>query len=115
MDAGKELIHEERRVARAKDVKIVFVKQETQFYYFNVVDADGNLKYNGSITAEPSVMDDCSCPSFKNNNNDAYMASHAIAFQCKHIIAARVEFQTKFQATCDAACAASTHSEVLSQ
>lgn len=113
MDAGKEIIHEERRVARAKDVKIVFTGHDSIGTWFNVVDEQNNLKYHGLIAAEPSMVDNCSCPSFTNNNNDAYMAAHSIAFQCKHIIAARLTTK-ETQANCDTACAASTHSEVLS-
>lgn len=50
------------------------------------------IAYDGNVEPNPSIADDCKCPSFVNNNAKAeglYSDTHGFAFQCKHIIAAR--------------------------
>lgn len=77
MDAGKEIIHKEARIARAQEVKIQFVNPHD----FNVLDEEGNLKYVGTV-AEPV---NCTCPSFINLNTEQYTKAHATPAKCKHI------------------------------
>jgi len=76
MDQGKELIFEERRKVRSKEVKIQFVTPID----FNVVDEEGNLKYVGKI--DPP---ECTCPSFFHSNNNRYETTHAEPLRCKHL------------------------------
>lgn len=85
-DKGKEILSQEKRMAKAKDVRIVFTTPE----YFNVVDEFGSLKYVGRIRApKPHVEDSCTCKDFENRNSEEYVAEHGFALQCKHLIAAR--------------------------
>ena len=79
MDCGKEMLFEERRKLRSKEVKIQFVTPDC----FNVVDEEGNLKYVGKISPL-----ECTCPSFFHSNNNRYETTHAEPLRCKHIMAA---------------------------
>jgi hypothetical protein len=98
MDAFKEQEQLEKRELKSKEVKIIYTKQtelgsqRTQF--FNVIDEEGSLKYDGHFEiGKPSIDDYCSCKSFENGNNSKvngyYPDTHGHAFQCKHIIKAR--------------------------
>jgi len=80
MDEGKQMIFKERREKASKDVIIKFVTNNN----FNVVDEEGNLKYNGSV-----IPPDCTCSSFIQNNTEKYESSHAEPFLCKHLIKAK--------------------------
>jgi len=85
-DAGKEMMSQEKREKKSRDVKIVFTTPD----WFNVVDEQGNFKYNGTVrAATPSLEDSCSCPDFGNRNSEEYKAEHGFALQCKHILKAR--------------------------
>lgn len=93
-DAGKDIIFEERRKAASKDVIIKFIDDAK--IVFNVLDAAGNLKYDGKVIGkDPHIDDYCSCKSFENGNNpkgsNSYADIHGYAFQCKHILGAREE------------------------
>lgn len=79
MDAGKELIFEERRKVRSKEVRIQFVTPT----HFNIVDEEGSLKYVGSLNPL-----DCTCMSFYQHNQERYTSTHAEIFKCKHIMKA---------------------------
>lgn len=86
----------EKRISNSKDVKIIFVDPQT----FNVVDEEGAVKYFGTLSENKSE-DECSCPSHEYGmkyekvtednlkGESRYLAENGIAFQCKHIIAAR--------------------------
>lgn len=102
MDAGKEIIHEQARQERAKDVMIQFV--DDKFQHFNVIsDKDetdkktglikvkqGDIKHIGAVWGkEPSTKDFCTCESFWYSNSDDYKKTHATSFNCKHILSAR--------------------------
>jgi hypothetical protein len=92
MDEGRNIIMEERRKVRAKDVKIIFTLDNN----FNVTDLEGNLKYVGFVKGiEPHTSDYCTCKSFENGNTDIWIANHSIAYQCKHIICAHEELGKK--------------------
>ncbi len=80
MDSGKEMIFQERREKASKDVKIIFTTNNN----FNVIDEEGNLKYNGSV-----IPLDCTCQSFIQNNTEKYESSHADPFLCKHLLRAQ--------------------------
>ena len=77
MDAGKETIFKDRRMARASTVKIKFVNPTD----FNVVDEQGNLKYVGTVKKPVN----CTCHSFINLNTEQYEKSHPEPAKCKHI------------------------------
>ncbi len=79
MDEGKQMIFKERREKASKDVKIIFSTNNN----FNVVDEEGNLKYNGSV-----IPLDCTCPSFIHGNPEKYESSHPDFFKCKHLFKA---------------------------
>ena len=79
MDCGKEMIFEERRILRSKEVKIQFVTPDC----FNVVDEEGNLKYVGKLNPF-----ECTCPNFFHSNNNRYETTHAEPLKCKHIFKA---------------------------
>ena len=79
MDQGKELIFEERRKIRSKEVKIQFVTPDD----FNVVDEDGNLKYVGKLNPL-----ECTCMSYYQHSQERYTSTHAEPFLCKHLIKA---------------------------
>ena len=101
MDAGKEIIFDERRAERAKEVGLLFHDQ----YHFDVIATKdefdkkfpdlikvkkGDVKHRGVIWGkEPSVKDSCSCESFMFGNDDEWKTSHIFSFQCKHLHAAR--------------------------
>lgn len=101
MDAGKEILFDERRQARAAEVGLRFHDQ----YHFDVITAKdefdkkfpdlikvkkGDVKHRGVIwSREPNAKDFCTCESFTFGNSDEYKKSHTFAFQCKHIHAAR--------------------------
>lgn len=95
MDVLKEQLQLKKRIENSKQVNIVFpIKGNLQT--FNVVDEDGFLKYDGFVKgAQPSDEDSCKCKSFENGNHTKaegdYIATHGYAFQCKHILEARVE------------------------
>lgn len=94
MDNFKEDKELAKRQNNAKEVIVVFPKaKDGDYFTFNIVDAEGSLKYQGNVEPKPSIADDCKCPSFTNNNNSkaegSYVDTHGYAFQCKHIIAAR--------------------------
>ncbi len=93
-------IFHERRVEKSKDVKIQFTDPLT-LKSFVVLDDDGNIKYYGKLS-DNKEDDECSCPSWmygmkfelasdENNSKgeSRYKAENGIAYQCKHIIAAR--------------------------
>lgn len=82
MDAGKQMIFEERRKKSAQEVKLVKVSTDT----FNVVDDEGNFKYAVCITLG---KEDCTCPSFIHNNTKKHDDAVGKFFECKHIFAAK--------------------------
>lgn len=103
MDEGKRILHEDARKERAKDVKIQFI--DDKFQHFNVIATadefdrkdktllkikEGEIKYYGVIIGrEPHPRDFCTCESAWYGNSDESKKANPIAFQCKHIIAAR--------------------------
>ena len=102
MDAGKEIIFDERRQARAKEVGIQFV--DGLYQHFNVITtkdefdkktgllklAAGTIKHMGILWGrEPSIKDVCTCESFQFGNSDEFKKSHTHSFQCKHLHSAR--------------------------
>lgn len=103
MDAGKQILNEEKRKQRAKDVVIQFIDDKCQ--HFNVLSIKdeydrknpellkikaGDVKHLGVILGrEPNQKDFCTCESFYFGNSDEYKKANPAAFQCKHIIEAR--------------------------
>ena len=88
-DEGKAQIFKERRESKAKEVKIVFIDAENNF---NVIDTEGTLKYVGIIyTKDPHLQDYCTCQSFYHGNSEDYQREHGVSFNCKHIIAAKLQ------------------------
>lgn len=103
MDEGKQILQDDKRKERSKDVEIQFV--DGVFQHFNVVAADdefdkknpellklkkGEIKYLGAIISkEPHQKDFCTCESFYFGNSDEYKKANPAAFQCKHLHAAR--------------------------
>lgn len=101
MDAGKQLIQDEKRQERARDVQIQFIDGN----HFNVLTKEdefdkknpelikrkkGEIKYYGVlVTKEPHSRDFCTCESAWYGNTDEFKKSSPIAFQCKHLHAAR--------------------------
>lgn len=96
MDEFKAQVQLQKRQDNAKEVIVVFPKaNEGNYQNFNIVDAEGNLKYDGFVkNQEPSKEDSCKCKSFENGNctkaEGDYIATHGYAFQCKHILGARI-------------------------
>lgn len=90
MDSGKQMIFEERRKKAAKEVNLVKISE----HCFNVVDEENNFKY--CVCTIPGA-EDCTCPSFKNNNTAKHDAAVGKFFLCKHIFAAQYteEIQAK--------------------
>lgn len=106
MQNSNDIKQEEKRIQKAKDVLVTFpLAKEGNYKAFNVIDENGNLKYDGNVEPNPSITDDCKCPSFTNNNNSKteglYSDTHGFAFQCKHIIASRDEVKKIFQSMID--------------
>lgn len=88
MDAGKEIIFEAKRAKRAEQVLIEFPTKDNNFV---VVDEEGRAKYNGIVQGpEPHKDDYCSCKNFEALNHERHMATHGVAYQCKHLIKARI-------------------------
>ncbi len=103
MDVGKQILHDDKRKERAKDVQIQFI--DDKFQHFNVVAAEdefdkknpellkhkkGDIKYYGVIIGkEPNPRDFCTCESAWYGNTDEFKKASAFAFQCKHIHKAR--------------------------
>jgi len=79
MDTGKMMLESDRRIQASKEVKLVFTTNNN----FNVLDDEGNLKYNGSV-----IPLDCTCPSFIHLNPDKHMDSHGEFAKCKHLFKA---------------------------
>jgi hypothetical protein len=103
LDAGKQILHDEKRKKRAEDVKIQFI--DGLFQHFNVAVEDecdrknpellkrrkGEIKYYGVLIAkEPHKNDLCTCESFYFGNSDEYKKANTAAFQCKHLHKARL-------------------------
>jgi hypothetical protein len=87
METGKHLLQQDATKERAKETKIVFIDMEN----FNVVDAEGSMKYNGKIIgSKPHIDDYCTCPSQFHRNNKTFQDEHGYAFQCKHLERARM-------------------------
>lgn len=96
MENSNTIKQEEKRKEAAKSVLVTFpLAKDGNYFTFNIVDEHGNLKYDGNVEPNPSIADDCKCPSFTNNNapkgQGLYSDTHGFAFQCKHIIQARSE------------------------
>jgi hypothetical protein len=102
MDAGKQIIQDEKRQEKAADVSVQFI--DGLFQHFNIVAAadefdkktgdlktkQGEIKYLGIIIEkEPHKNDFCTCPSFYFGQSDEYKKANPAAFQCKHLHAAR--------------------------
>lgn len=85
MDTGKQILQEERRKEKSKDVRVRLTSTTTNGFAFQVVDDDDKTKYIGEISKD-HVHDQCTCPSFFHSYNEAYKASNPLPFQCKHII-----------------------------
>jgi len=88
MDAGKQILHEDKRKERSKSVNIKFIDE--LFQHFNILDEEGKIKHLGIIYDKtPHQKDHCTCESFYFGNSDEFKKAHPEAFQCKHLIAAR--------------------------
>lgn len=99
MDNSNAIKQEEKRKENSKSVIVFFPKaKENNYNTFNIVDEEGNLKYDGNVEILPSIADSCSCPSYtfgnKPKGEGEYSDTHGYSFQCKHIIAAREEAKT---------------------
>lgn len=89
------------RIERSKDVSLKFVDAENNFVVVfpeNEIDKKtgiqthdkGDMKYAGLVIGlEPSMNDNCTCPSFFHGNVSKWTDEHGYSFQCKHVIAAR--------------------------
>jgi hypothetical protein len=103
LDAGKQILHDEKRKERAADVSIQFI--DGLFQHFNVIASEdeydkknpellkrkkGEIKYMGILVSkEPHKNDLCTCESFYFGNSDEYKKANPAAFQCKHLHGAR--------------------------
>jgi hypothetical protein len=101
LDAGKQIQQDEKRQERAKDVSIQFIDgnhfnvlaKEDEFDKKNpelIKHKKGEIKYYGVIIGkEPHARDFCTCESAWYGNTDEFKKASPIAFQCKHLHAAR--------------------------
>lgn len=92
MDAGKQILSDEKRIKKAKtEVRIQFTVLGDIESNFIVLDDDDCAKYDGKIVGKSPHLDDyCKCPDHNNRNTENYVADHGYAFQCKHLIKARL-------------------------
>lgn len=77
MDNSKTIFEKEKREKKSKLVTVKFTSE----VLFNVLDEEGNSKYHARI--DPPF---CECPSYEFGNTEEYLATHAEAFLCKHLI-----------------------------
>lgn len=102
MDAGKEMLQQDKAKLAAELVGIVFIDSEN----FNIIATEdeidkttklvkihkGEMKYNGKIIGpKPHIDDYCTCPSQFHRNNKQFQDEHGYAFQCKHLEQARAK------------------------
>lgn len=89
MDTGKQILSDEKRKTKSKEVRIQFVMGSPDKNYFVALDDEGSQKYNGCVTKKQSMSDYCTCPDYTHRNTDNFINEHGHAFQCKHIMCAR--------------------------
>lgn len=89
MDIGKQILHEEARHSRTKDVILKFVDSLS----FLVIKKEAsnarkiklnNIKYFGRLSP-----DSCTCQSFYHGNSENYKTTHPYPFSCKHLMKAK--------------------------
>lgn len=88
LDKYKDMKAEENRRIKSSNVKIRIENMEGNF---SVLDNLEQVKYTGYIHKDDHF---CSCPSFENGNTEDYTATHGFQFECKHVMRAKVKFDT---------------------
>ena len=88
LDKSKEILEQERRETKAEDVTVKLTSTTMNGFAFTVYKDDTEkTKYIGEISKDHK-SDECTCCSFMYGNNEDYVKTHPLPFQCKHIIAA---------------------------
>lgn len=93
MDAGKQILSDEKRIKKAKEeVRLQFTVLGDKESNFIVLDNEDCAKYDGKIVGNsPNLEDYCKCPDHNNRNTENFIRDNGYAFQCKHLIAARLK------------------------
>lgn len=89
METGHQILSQEKRIAKSKEVNIQFMFLAPEFCYYYVLNDEGKIKYTGRIEIIKSLTEGCSCPDQFHRNNRFYQDEHGFALQCKHMISAK--------------------------
>ena len=80
-DKGKEILSNEKRKEKTKEVKIQFDDP----FHFKVLGEDGKLKYIGKLSPDFPLTEICTCPDQFHRNSENFRNEHGYALQCKHL------------------------------
>jgi len=87
METSVQILSQEKREEKSKDVKLKFFLATDTFCYYRVL--NGQMTYTGRIESKPSLTEGCTCHDQFHRNDRFYQDEHGFALQCKHMIQAK--------------------------
>ena len=94
METGHQLLSQDKRDKKSKEVNIQFTFLADDFTYYNVIKTEPMFQekftaYIGRITKVPTESEYCSCQDHLHRNSESYKNEHGYSLQCKHMIQAK--------------------------